>query len=257
MPRAPAQNFGACLELAKKKSRKAYGEKKEAFNTLKGLSGRYIYAAEAASEGTDVFDHFMLTLEKVYNVPRVAALRKLVPSAKTGSSGGVGSSSDGVDGEDEAGGDEGGGGGGGGGGDGDGERASGKAKAAGAAAELAPIDDVLLSADGVYDVTRENIAAFKTHWGKSILDSAGTEFTDVRADHLFDKFEEWLLERMPPANVQYPLREEDRSFFKLLDSISRTRKGEHSAVATAKAHLARDKAAVEFHNKAVKRKLGE
>ena len=59
VPRAPAQNFGACLELAKKKSRKAYGEKKEAFNTLKGLSGRYIYAAEAASKGIDVFDHLM------------------------------------------------------------------------------------------------------------------------------------------------------------------------------------------------------
>ena len=59
MPRAPAQNFGACLELAKKNSRKAYGEKKEAFDTLKGLSGRYIYAAEAASKGIDGFSRLL------------------------------------------------------------------------------------------------------------------------------------------------------------------------------------------------------
>ena len=65
-----------------------------------------------------------------------------------------------------------------------------------------------------------------------------------------------MRERIPPAELQYPLDEDKRWWFNAIVKVSLARKGDHQFVASARAHLKRDQQAIDAIN-AVKRQRAE
>jgi hypothetical protein len=63
-----------------------------------------------------------------------------------------------------------------------------------------------------------------------------------------DALVDWLDPRIPPANVQYPLDEDVRWYFKQIVAADRARKHRAHVVTSAVNHLARDKRAQEAYD---------
>jgi len=82
-----------------------------------------------------------------------------------------------------------------------------------------------------------------------VTDAAVANLLDV-----FVEFEDWMLARMPPADMRYPLDAATRWFLNAIVTVSHTTRGVHEYVHTARAHLLNDKRAIDCFDEHVKRR---
>ena len=99
---------------------------------------------------------------------------------------------------------------------------------------------------GVYDLPECHVERMGAHWRRFLDENSSRR--DLPATQAFDLFTAWLRARIPPAHASYPLDDDTLFFFETIIKVSNARKHESVDVTTARAHLARHKAAVRAHD---------
>ena len=109
-------------------------------------------------------------------------------------------------------------------------------------------------ADGVYNLSTSNVDAITSHFDRFASTRPKSEVETSLG--VLRAYETFLRDRIPPAELQYPLDDDKRWGFEAIIKVSLARRGDHPFVASARAHLKRDQQAINAIN-AVKRQRAE
>ena len=250
-PPLALQNFVSGVELVSKPHRSVYAERKEQFKKA-GFDALYVAATSDAITG-DAFDHFVERLRAEYDTPRVKALQALIKGIVPVATAAEVSAPPAVD-------------------VGSGDGAIGAtamvpaatalttmppAAAPPAAAlpertvpsPLAPLGvaspEYLFGTEGIYDVSPGALEAVKAHFDYFCRNGRATGIDMLAAAAAFDAFYEDAKLRMPPTGLKYPLDTATRFMFNAIKTAGDARKHDAQVYASAKAHLAEDRKAIE------------